>query len=750
MRTDKIHWYLNNICHKAISSAILGQLRGENSMLMKEIGRVSSSYAVYGQVNEPLFKHSCILGNGYSLSLLKLLQSLVKLFYVLTVSQSESSCRTLIKSSYEWGSLSTDGGNNRNSGLPERRNSWGNGGIVVISNKTSFVSKFALMKMKGSRNFCTKASMPSGIDRLEQLIINNRREHLFINDKLVDLLKDPEFLMYAYADIKSKPGNSTRGVDLETLDGINLEWFNKTALDLGSGRFSFKPVRQVSIAKANGVNRILSVASPRDKIVQNAIKIILEAIFEPTFSDNSHGFRPGRSCHTALRQVKLMFGGTIWFLEGDIKKCFDSIDPKMLINKVSLKIKDQVFLDLLYKAIKVGYVNVEGNFGVPKAGTPQGSIISPILCNIYLNELDKWFSDLMIKFNKGNKRKQNPLYTKLIRGNKDKNRKDRELVLNKLYKNHIRPLKGDDTDFRRLRYVRYADDFIVSIIGSKKEAEQIKDQLSLFLKNALKLDLSLDKSKITHAVKDRAFFLGTEIFMTKDNKRPVRRIIRNGEKRLVKIFPRIQMNAPISKIINKLHSKGYVRENLSPTRVGKFIHYDIPLILSNYKALLRGLLNYYVFASNFTRFKARVLYILKYSFVLTIASKLKLRTKKQVFKKFGPKLEFKLADGSIIKFDDDWFFQIKRGFNMSNYDPESVIDLVSKKVWQIKYFLNSPCFLCKSTDKVEIHHVRHLKRVNKKLDFLTAIMVKINRKQLPLCKKCHLRVHKGLYDGPRL
>lgn len=245
-----------------------------------------------------------------------------------------------------------------------------------------------MIKAKGSRNFSSKASIPSGIKKLEQLILDNKNDLFLVNNRLVELLKDPEFLMFVYANIKSKTGNSTRVTDNLILDGIDYEWFYKTAEDLGSGRFMFKPVKQIKITKSNSGVKILGVTSTRDKIILNAIKIILEAIFEPTFSDNSHGFRPGKSRHTALKQIKLTFGGTIWFIEGDISKCFDTIDQKILLEFVKVKIKDQVFIDLIYKAIKVGYIDIEGNFRKLKA-RPQGSFLSPILCNIYLDRLDK-------------------------------------------------------------------------------------------------------------------------------------------------------------------------------------------------------------------------------------------------------------------------------------------------------------------------------------------------------------------------
>ena len=226
--------------------------------------------------------------------------------------------------------------------------------------------------------------------------------------------------MAAYHNLKSSPGNMTKGVDNETLDGINLAWFAKLSKDLQTNAFQFRPARRIDIPKANGKGtRPLGIASPRDKIVQGAMLLVLEAIFEPTFHTHSHGFRPGKGCHTALKEVKNTFTGVNWFVEGDISKCFDSFDHKLLIQAVGRRVADKGFIDLLHKALRAGYL-FQGQYFSPELGTPQGSIVSPILCNILLHQLDEFILSLKRDFDKGTRRKTNPLWRKLTRsGRKD-------------------------------------------------------------------------------------------------------------------------------------------------------------------------------------------------------------------------------------------------------------------------------------------------------------------------------------------
>jgi nicotine oxidoreductase len=168
------------------------------------------------------------------------------------------------------------------------------------------------------------------------------------------------------------------GLIPDTLDGLNSEWINQTIREMKDESFQFRPARRIMIPKANGKMRPLTIASPRDQIVQQVMLFLLEAIFEPTFSQYSHGFRPNKGCHTAIKQVLDTFNPSRWVIEGDIKACFDSIDHEILIKLISNRIKDIKFINLIKKALKVGYGENGKILSQNIIGTPQGSVISPI------------------------------------------------------------------------------------------------------------------------------------------------------------------------------------------------------------------------------------------------------------------------------------------------------------------------------------------------------------------------------------
>lgn len=626
--------------------------------------------------------------------------------------------------------------------------------------------------MKYARFMSTKLPRPTGLEKLVQLRKVNEDKD-FVNKNLKDIISDIHILIAAYSNIKSKPGNMTPGIDGDTLDGISKQWFEATSRDIATGAFKFKPSRKVEIPKANGKTRTLGIPSPKDKVIQEAIRMILEIIYEPTFHDSSHGFRTGKGCHSAINYIRIKFGETKWFVEGDIAKCFDSFDHKILINKLQTRISDQVFLDLIRKAIKAGYVDVSGIFSPSSdKGTPQGSIISPILSNILLTELDIFMEGLQKEFHKGTHRKANPEYNKRRKSILHKNRIDKRTLRNKsieernainttvpgemkrkarilLMKAGIQPYLGIDPSYRRLRYIRYADDFLIGIIGSKEEAIEIRNKVLNFLKEDLKLDLNLDKTKITHATKDRAHFLGYELHSTPIAKRPESRV--NGK--LVTTVPRIRISAPISKLIKKLLQGKYCRDNNNPTRCGRLIHYTEYQIVEHYSLLWRGIANYYVYANNFSRLN-QVYYILYYSCVLTLASKLNLKTKRKVISRMTKLLLVKdpLTNEVVISFPK-WGKPKQEFKNWSEwtntYTPEDIIEKMSKKTYRSIQNLNGSCSICGSTLKVEMHHIKHLRK-NKSKDPLTQTMQRINRKQIPVCQVCHNKIHKGQYSGPKL
>ena len=729
-------------CSKTISLANQGQLDGDRSLLIK--GAIPS-YDIHGKDNEPLLN---MTGSSEMDCCKKSNTDAVHSFYIVGNAHDKSRSQS-ISNTRSWGCLNILSILNRNSGLADGGNSWVNRGFVVPVRKYS--------TGKGSRSESFKKNQPTGLLELEKLIKENLEGSNKDKQKVKHILCDTEVLIAAYSRIRSNQGAMTPGVDKETLDGIRREDFDKIARQIATGQFAFKPSKRIEIPKPKGGTRSLGIPSPRDKIVQEAMRMILEAIYEPTFANFSHGFRPNRSCHSALNYVKLKFGSANWFIESDIKKCFDSFDHKLIIELLKEKIEDQVFMDLMYKALKAGYVDFSGKFNPLEIGTPQGSIISPILCNIYLDLLDNWLSGYASIFNQGTRKKTNPRYRSIMHKIQmaGRNLKVRKKLRNQIHELKLQSVDPKDPRYKRMVMVRYADDVLIGVIGSKSDVIRIREDLRTFLTERLQLTLSLDKSKITHSSKDKAYFLGTEIRITPYSKRPLRTLIRNEETITCAVTPRPQLLAPIKKIVEKLKAAGYCKmKNNRPTRKGSLIHYELETIIEHYLAIASGIINYYSFASNFARIRARVLYILYYSCVLTFASKLKLKTKAKVITKYGTKLkvESKVRKSGNIEFDINTFPRTAKGFMTMNYDPLSIIESYRKRSYRTNQTLQGPCKICGSDKDIEIHHMKHLRKMNKaaKGDYLTQQMIKMNRKQIPLCQKCHNKVHKGEYSGPKL
>ena len=320
-------------------------------------------------------------------------------------------------------------------------------------------------------------------------------------ERLYRNLYNPEFYLLAYRNIYANEGSMTPGVDGETLDGMSSPRIMRIISSLKDRSYQPKPARRTYIKKKNSRKmRPLGIPSGDDKLVQEVIRMILESIYEPTFSDKSHGFRPHRSCHTALEQIQRTFAGSVWFVEGDIQACFDSFDHHVLINILRRRIDDEAFISLMWKFLKAGYME-QWTFNHTYSGTPQGSGMSPILANIYLHELDTHIEEFKLGFVKGDrfKRKCNPEYTAINRkvqkfkrenakewdGLSESEKKKRAGILRRMRENQRKfpSKKFRDSSYKNLQYVRYADDFLIGIIGSKADAEAVKADLTVFLKD---------------------------------------------------------------------------------------------------------------------------------------------------------------------------------------------------------------------------------------------------------------------------
>ncbi len=347
-------------------------------------------------------------------------------------------------------------------------------------------------------------------------------------ERLYRILFNEEMFHVAYQRIYAKEGNMTEGSDGKTIDGMNLVRIANLIDLLRKETYQPQPARRVYIPKKNGKMRPLGIPSFDDKLVQEVVRMILEAIYEGQFENCSHGFRPKRSCHTALTNIHKTFTGTKWFIEGDIKGFFDNINHEILIGILAERISDDRFLRLIRKFLKAGYLE-EWTFHNTFSGTPQGGIISPILANIYLDRLDKYMVEYIQRFDKGRIRKpyegrreldgQKKAAMKKLKTVKDES--ERKEIVNQLKvidKTRLQIPSSDEMDdgYKRLKYIRYADDFLIGVIGSKEDSKKIKEDIKNFLETQLKLELSDEKTLITHS-KKAAKFLGYEVLVNRSN-----------------------------------------------------------------------------------------------------------------------------------------------------------------------------------------------------------------------------------------
>jgi retron-type reverse transcriptase len=571
---------------------------------------------------------------------------------------------------------------------------------------------------------------------------------------------DSKMLQTCYSLIKSHPGNMTPGTEDITLDGINIEWFDRTAVNILEGRFKFSPARQILIPKPNkpGEFRPLLIANPREKIVQKALQVLMNAIFDPHFSKSSFGFRPGRSLVNALNRIHKRGGSMSWAINGDIKKCVDRIPHDIITSAVKERISCARTLTLIERSLKAGYIDERG--GVPsqtiktKIGTPQGSILSPLLSNIVLDKLDKFIESLDSELNVGIKRKPNPAYTRLESRRKYYKRKQPALA-NK-YLQQMRLMSKFDMhneDYRRAIYIRYADDFVILLASTRKYAISLKEKISNFLNEACGLELNEIKTTITNT-RDGFMFLGAQI-KKRDNSSVFNSFLgKAGNKITRRSTLRIAVDAPIKLLIEKLIKNGFAKRNHLASVLAKgrpdmihLTHFDI---IRFYKRKITGLLTAYRFAGNFSSM-AKVTWILRQSCALTLARKFKLKTMKKTFDKFG----FDLIDpdtGIFLNIPDN--FTGKYNYTAKHHaifeNPIEVAKKILKTTWAGKLTkgLPSVCSLCGTSEKVEMHHLRKAADVRNKIRTgnITWAQWKgaVARKQIPLCRYHHELLHKGM------
>jgi group II intron reverse transcriptase/maturase len=560
------------------------------------------------------------------------------------------------------------------------------------------------------------------------------------------ILYNPDLYLRAYGRLYKNQGAMTKGTTDETVDGMSLSKIGSLIDDIRHERYRWTPVRRVHIPKKKGGQRPLGLPTWRDKLLQEVLRSILEAYYEPQMSEHSHGFRPGRGCHTALQEIQTKWTGSRWFVEGDIAKFFDTMDHEVLLTILGENIHDNRFLRLIRHLLESGYLE-EWKFNKTLSGCPQGGVISPILSNIYLDKLDQYVEKTLIPaYMRGKKRVPNPAYETLRAKEQWQKRlgnNEKAKELRKQYQK-LASYSPDDNTYRRLFYVRYADDTLLGFAGPREEAEEIKQQLGQFLHDTLKLEMSQEKTLITHASSEKARFLNYHIVNQQNNaKHAKKRRSANG---------RIGLLVPPDVVESKC---ALYQQAGKPIHRKPMLGDDDFTIIERYQQEYRGVVQYYMLAHNVSWFW-KLHWIAKVSLLKTLAYKHKTGTIAQMRKY---QANFQAANGTTYQCLEITVSRegkkplIARfgGIPLQRQTRAILVDQIpiyerSERHELVKRLLADKCEMCGSQERVQVHHIRKLADLEKggrERPRWVKIMAARRRKTLIVCQLCHQAIHTG-------
>jgi proton translocating ATP synthase F1 alpha subunit/group II intron reverse transcriptase/maturase len=615
------------------------------------------------------------------------------------------------------------------------------------------------------------------------LVCKNKPTKIFTD--LSGLLKCDEVWYAAYVKLNGNKGAGTPGIDQETFQGISKGHLDSLRGKVLSNTYQWSAIRRIYIPKADPKKlRPVGILTRDDRIVQEVLRMIIEPIFELTFLPSSHGFRWSRSCHTALRQIYTQSKACAWFIEGDISKCFDEIDHNTLIRLIKKRVQDKRIINLITQGLKARIICFKPHEDYnPVVGTPQGGILSPLLSNIYLHEMDVFIQQQMTKY-KGTKEvrdlSNNLEYRRLLQSGKK----------SQAYKRRIPCLVYNDPEYTSLAYVRYADDFLIGVNGSRKMAIQIRDEVSEFLQSELKLSLNLEKIRITHISKGVPFLgykLGRRTYVTRQL---------YGKKKYRRRLSLRTLNVDLKRVTKALASKGFCDSSAKPKPQFKFLRLPQSEINLKINSILKGLSEWWKYAGNRRQALSYASYILRFSTAKLYAAKFRLKRVAAVMKRCGRDLSKPASTHkrSLVGVDDArieaWQNSaldkektppVKRQIpgilfhrypltpkakkvHLGNFKPkyleflesedfeslkiklaESRADLnpLSLTHWRLARgvrVLNAPCIICGETKHVQMHHVRSVAELRHLKDRKMASARSISAKQIPLCQNHHFNV----------
>ena len=564
-------------------------------------------------------------------------------------------------------------------------------------------------------------------------------------NELYRQLFNPQLYLLAYGRIYANTGSMTPGADQETVDGMSLAKIGRIIDALRHERYRFKPVRRIHIPKKNGKTRPLGLPSWSDKLVGEVMRLLLEAYYEPQFSDRSHGFRRGRGCHTARNEINNTWSGTNWFIEGDIADCFGSLDHSVMLGIIGEKIDDGRFLGLLRNMLQAGYLE-DWVWNATLSGAPQGGVVSPILSNIYLHRLDDFVEKVLVpEYTRGVSRAANPDYREVKNAIRRAHRRgDREQVRRLGKQLHGLPSTDPrDPRYRRLKYARYADDTLLGFAGPRAEAEQIKARLTTFLRDDLKLEMSPDKTLITHGRTEAARFLGYEITVQHNDRKAAR-----GRR---SVNSKVALRVPRDVI--KAKSAPYLKRG-EPADRSWLVNEDDYTIVATYGAEHRGIVQYYLLAGDVWRL-TRLQWVMETSMLKTLAgkhgstvSKMARRYAATTETPSGPRKCFQAEIGRgrrkplVARFGGIPLKRRKAAVLIDRQPdpfPRRPKELITR-------LLTGICEICGQAEDIDVHHLRRLADLGKAGTPQPAwaqLMARRRRKTLVVCQACHADIHAG-------
>jgi len=605
------------------------------------------------------------------------------------------------------------------------------------------------------------------MSKLERLIAINKlsqKDPKWMHRDIFRILYKDEIWIAAYEKIKGNRGALTPGSTPETMDGMSLERLRRLKNRVCDESYTFRTVKLTYIPLAKGKRRPLGLPTANDKIVQEVMRMILEAIFEPVFSELSFGFRTGLGCHDALDYVEHRFRWVNYVVEGDIEQAYPTIDHHILVKILKKRIDDPRFIRLVWKLLGSG-VLFEERIAWSKTGVPQGSIVSPILANIYYHELDEFVQKVKERLETPKSDRNNlksPAYKSLeykiskvykeMRDHEPQSLERQKLakVLKSLRMERF-STNGLKNKVTRIEYVRYADDWMIGLSGDRKLAFSIKEQVADFMKNTLAQRLHPVKTKVSDLRVGNAQFLGYEIFLPRN--RPISAYKGKGVRTIRRGQPQLRLDLPVAKITRRYADRGYLKikklkNGFRPISRASYSVLEDHVIVSHYRSIWLGLLSYYSGCTNRGRLQY-IHYLIHMSCAMTLGHRHRVSCSK-IFRKHGKNLTVKIPHTKrtvSFPYKTSWRLKERRWLcgRQITIPTNRYANLVSRSS------LGLPCAVCDSEkDPIEMHHVKHVRKQGFRYKGFHEQMALLNRKQIPLCKNCHKKVHAGLYDGTSL